>query len=134
MYTTMLTTRTAPGKSDSSSAVLSRKTLQIDYINPLRSGQLYCFWMLPAAAISREVPVASIFHDSEFGARKMTEEEVQRTVLGMIAQRTTPPTEPEEGFNYVRARVTYDPPPKPEPVPLGLDVTASEPEEDTSSV
>ena len=142
-HTAKLTTRTAPGStSDQSSAVTCNKTLQVDYIRHLRSGQVYCFWMIPAFVLAKELPVADIMHEPEFGVRKMTEDEVERTLVGMIEQRTTPllssaarnPVVAGAGSPYARARVTYDPPRQAEPFPPGLEVTASGPKAETANL
>lgn len=97
--------------------------------------------MLPAFAISHDVPVADIMHDPNFGVRKMTEQEVKRTLVGMIEQRITPPVGStatdagvtDVGIPYARARVTYDPPLKAGSFLLDLEDTASEPEGEIAS-
>lgn len=60
--------------------------------------------------------MVDVLNDTELNGRKITKEELQRTVVGMLESRSTMPYDPSPGTvrQYARARVTYDAPSKSE--------------------
>jgi hypothetical protein len=94
------------GKSSETSAIMSNKLIQIDFLKDVPTGQLYAFWMLPAICLGEDI--ADVLNVQELRGPKLTTDELKRTVIGMLERRDSLPYEPGNSERYARARVTYD--------------------------
>lgn len=88
---------------------MSNKSIQIDFLDDVPTGQIYAFWMMPAIFLGEDISDA--LHVKELRGPKLTTDELRRTVIGMLEKRDSLPYEPGNVEQYARARVTYDAPP-----------------------
>jgi hypothetical protein len=94
------------GKSSDTTAIMSNKSIHIDFLNDVPTGQLYAFWMMPAIFLGEEA--ADVLNVKDLRGAKLTTDELKRTVIGMLERRDSLPYEPGNSERYARARVTYD--------------------------
>jgi hypothetical protein len=85
---------------------MSNKSIQIDFLRDVPTGQLYALWMLPAICLGDDI--ADVLNVKELPGSMLTTDEIKRTVIGMLERRDSLPYEPGKTERYARARVTYD--------------------------
>ena len=85
---------------------MSNKSLQIDFLRDVPTGQLYALWMLPAICLGEDI--VDVLGIKELPGPRLTTDELKRTVIGMLERRDSLPYEPGNTKRYARARVTYD--------------------------
>ena len=77
------------GRSSENSSILSHKSIQIDFLDDVPTGQLYAFWMIPAIILGEEI--AEVLTVKELRGLKITTDELRRTVVGMLERRDSLP-------------------------------------------
>jgi hypothetical protein len=85
---------------------MSNKSIQIDFLKDVPTGQLYALWMLPAICLGEDI--ADVLNVKELRGPRLTSDELKRTVVGLLERRDSLPYEPGDSERYARARVTYD--------------------------
>lgn len=100
--------------------------MQIDFFTDgVPSGQLYAFWLLPAAILGEDEMLDAL-NNTELsrGGRKLAKDDLKRTLVGMFEQRDRMPYD-ASGYvkPFARARVTYDA----TPIPTEAKVDTPEP-------
>lgn len=85
---------------------MSNKSIQIDFLRDVPTGQIYALWMLPAICLGEDI--ADVLNVKELRGPRLTTDELKRTVIGMLERRDSLPYEPGNAERYARARVTYD--------------------------
>lgn len=85
---------------------MSNKSIQIDFLEDVPTGQLYALWMLPAICLGEDI--GDVLSVKELRGPRLTGDELKRTVIGILERRDSLPYEPGSYERYARARVTYD--------------------------
>ena len=103
--TFLKTELTFSGSGTALSCFTAGKKLEIIFTQPVRSGDVYTFWVIPALFLGRETVNEQIL------GPKLTEKELRTTLVGMLEKRESLPNEqysPGENVVYAKSFVTYE--------------------------